>query len=137
SYIISLILQAEALMIAITRSPRLLIKIPAAPAQASFNFNNKPLAVSFERLFESIRPAAALAGAPEPEWHILRANEAGAEVNSWDLCHDVVRSGFGVAGLSAAQFAEPDLEQQWITGTPAQSAFAVTQSCDNPAAPDA
>src|SRR5258708_4664356 len=119
-------------MIAITRSPRLLVKLPAAPPQASFNFNDKPITASFDRLFSSIRPAAVLAGAPAAEWHTLRADEAGAEVNAWDLCPHLVRSGFGVAGLPAAQFAEPDLEQQWITGTPAQSAFAVTQTCDKP-----
>src|SRR5437879_4219943 len=114
-------------MIAITRTPRLLVKLPAAPAQASFQFGNKPLEVRFERLFDSIRPAAAaLAAAPASEWHIMAADTPRGEVNAWDLCHHVVRSGFGVTGLAAAQFAEPDLEQQWITGTPAQHALAVT-----------
>ena len=124
-------------MIAITRNPRLLVKVPAAPAKASFNFSGKPLNVGFERLFTSIRPASArLGAAAAPEWHIMTPNEAAAEVNVWDLCHHITREGFGVAGMAAAQFAEPDLEQQWVTGTAVQHAMAVSRSCEKAADPD-
>jgi hypothetical protein len=124
-------------MIAITRAPRLLVKLPAAPSQINFQFDNTPLNASFVRLFDSIRPAGAeLAGAPAAEWHIMTAGAPGDEVNTWDLCHHVARSGFGVAGLSAAQFAEPDLEQQWITGTPVEHAMAAAQSGDIARVPD-
>src|SRR6266702_679072 len=120
-------------MLAITRAPRLLVKLPSAPDHATFDFGDKQLKGRFEGLFQSIRsPAAELAGSPLADWRVMTADEARAEVTAWDLCHHIVRQGFGVTGLSAALFAEPDLEQQWITGTPAQHALAVTRGCDRP-----
>lgn len=128
-------------MFAFTRAPRLLVKLSAAPAQASFRFGAASLNVGFERLFKSIPPTAqqsssALTAAPEAEWYIVSAVQAAAEVNAWDLCHHLVVQGFGVAGLSNAQFAEPDLQQQWIIGTPVQHALAAAQPCNNPSPPD-
>jgi hypothetical protein len=121
-----------------TRAPRLLVKLPAAPAQAAFTFNSRSLSVSFEPLFRSIRPnAKSLDVAGQPQWHIMAALLAAAETNSWDLCHHIVTQGFGVAGLPNAQFAEPDLDQQWISGTAIQHALAASQPCDRSAPPDA
>jgi hypothetical protein len=120
-------------MIAITRIPRLLVKLPAAPQQVSFRFGNNPLNVGFQRLFESIRPPAASLGATSvPEWYTMSAAEVAGEVNTWDLCHHVVTQGFGVAGLATAEFAEPDLSQQWITATPVEHALAAARTCDQP-----
>src|SRR4051812_35833622 len=111
-------------MIAVMRSPRLLVKLPAAPAQTKFSFGQKTLDVSFEQLFSSIRPPErALGAAPVPVWYAMSPGESAAEAYAWDLCHHLVTQGFGVAGLPAAEFAEPDLEQQWITGTPVQHAL--------------
>ncbi len=125
-------------MIAITRSPRLLVKLPAPPAQVSFSFGDKSLSVGFERLFDSIRsPSPGLGAAPGPEWYVMSPGASAAEVNAWDLCHHLVTQGFGVAGLSAAEAAEPDLEQPWITGTPVQHALAAARTCDQPTASDA
>ena len=122
---------------AITRSPRLLVKLAATPAQASFSFGNRPFSVSFERLFDSIRsPAGGLGAAAVPEWYVMSSTEAGGEVNAWDLCHHLVTQGFGVAGLSTAEAAEPDLEQPWITGTPVEHALAAARTCDQPTGPD-
>ena len=120
-------------MNAITRTPRLLVKLPAAPQQVGFKFGNKPLNIGFQRLFESIRPSAASLGATSvPEWHAMSATEAAGEVNMWDLCHHVVTQGFGVAGLATAEFAEPDMSQQWITATPVEHALAAARTCDKP-----
>ena len=66
----------------------------------------------------------------------MSSSEGAAEVNAWDLCHHITRQEFGVAGLAAVQFAEPDFEQQWTTGTAVQHAIGVTRTCDTPAAPD-
>jgi hypothetical protein len=97
-------------MISLTRTPRLLVKLPAAPGQASFKFRDDYFNVSFERLFDSIRPATAgLAAGPVPEWYVMAATEPAGELNMWDLCHHVVTQGFGVAGLETAEIAEPDL----------------------------
>src|SRR5438094_926545 len=125
------------IVLATTRTPRLLVKLPAAPPKATFGFGARTLDVGFERLFDSIRPAGSrLGAAAEPEWYLMSAGAAAAELNAWDLCHHLVTQGFGVAGLNQAQFAEPDLEQQWISGTPVQHALAAARLCDNPAVPD-
>ncbi len=120
-----------------TRTPRLLVKLAAPPVQTSFDFAGKPIKVSFKPLFSSILPAAkGLAAANQLQWHIMSASEAGAETNAWDLCHHLVTQGFGVAGLPSAEFAEPDLEQQWVAGTAIQHALAAAASCDSPVPPD-
>src|SRR5262249_9636630 len=79
---------------------------------------------------------ARLRAAAATEWHIVAAAESGDEVNAWDLAHGVVSNGqgFGVAG-GAAEFAEPDLEQQWVFGSEPQHAFAMTRTCDGPEDP--
>ena len=85
----------------------------------------------------SVRQRAGLgATAAEPEWYIMSPGQAAAEVNAWDLCHELVGAGFGISGLDRAQFAEPDLEQQWITGTPVQHAMAAARTCEKPDDPD-
>src|ERR1700730_7778844 len=124
----------------ITREPRLLVKLPAVPAGAAtkgfglaparLRFNGKPIDVQFERLFRSI-PAAtgAMAAVAPGEWYVVSAVATGAEGNVWDLCHSLVREGFGVAGLDRASFAEPDLEQSWLSGTPVQHALAAAGGC--------
>jgi Subtilase family len=120
-----------------THSPRLLVKLAAAPPAMSFSFANQPLNVSFERLFASIgSPTGGLGAAPRPEWHIMTPIATAAEVNAWDLCHHLVTQGFGVAGLSAPEAAEPDFEQRWITGTPVEHALAASRTCDKPNDPD-
>jgi len=109
-------------MLVTTRTPRVLAKLSDAPARAALRFGATSVPASFERLFQ--------------QWHLITPDASGAEVNVWDLCHHLVVQGFGVAGISAAQFAEPDLEQQWITGTPAEHAMAAAQTGDKATGPD-
>jgi hypothetical protein len=119
------------------RSPRLLVKLAAAPPAVSFSFGNQPLSVSFQRLFDSIgSPAPGLGAAPRSQWHVMSPTVAAAEVNAWDLCHHLVSQGFGVTGLSAVEAAEPDFEQPWVTGTPVEHALAAARTCDEPKSPD-
>ena len=124
-------------MLAITRSPRVLVKLPAAPEKAAFRFGKAALDVQFERLYKSIRPRPAVLGAAaQPEWHIMNPASSGAEVNVWDLCHHLVTSGLGIAGVPSAEFAEPDFDQQWTVGTPVEHALAAARDCAHPAPPD-
>jgi hypothetical protein len=124
-------------MLAVTRSPRVLVKLAGAPGKSAFRFGNIPLDVQFERLYKSIRPrASGLAAAPQSEWHIMTPGSSGPEVNSWDLCHHLVSSGLGIAGVPNAEFAEPDFEQQWTVGTPLEHAIAAARTCDRPQPPD-
>jgi hypothetical protein len=124
-------------MLAVTRTPRVLVKLSGAPGKAVFRFGNIGLDVQFERLYKSIRPGPSVSGAAsQPEWHIMTQGSSGAEMNSWDLCHSLVTNGFGIAGVAAADFAEPDFEQQWIVGTRVEHALAAARACDKPASPD-
>ena len=63
---------------------------------------------------------------------MIQPTQARAEVNAWDLCHNMVTKGLGIDGLPSAEFAEPDLQQQWIIGTPVQHALAFARACDKP-----
>ena len=124
-------------MIAISRKPRLLVKLHGAPITSTFTFQASPISAKFDRLFQSIRPSAfGLGAAPPSEWYIVSAQQATAEVNAWDLCHHLVTEGFGITGLNNAIIAEPDFDQQWITGTPIEHALAVARDCEKVADPD-
>ncbi len=128
-------------MFAITRTPRLLVKMHTAPKQAvSFKFGKtkQEITATFQPLFENIpRATVALGAAPPSQWYIMSTGETGSEVNAWDLCHHLVQQGFGVVGLEAVEFAEPDIEQQWLSGKVAKQAFAIARDCQTAAFQDA
>jgi len=91
-------------------------------------------AVSFEisRLFESIDSHAAHGAAPGEVWYVLTPQEdAAGNRNDWDDCHGLLQSGFGLAGVPPPSFAEPDIEQRWLTGNASQGGQSLAQSCDN------
>src|SRR5262249_34209301 len=120
-------------MLAITRQPRLLVKTRGAAPQG---FKMADTAVRMQPLFTSIQEKGGLAAAAQPNWYIMSAQAPGEEENAWDLCHQLLRSGFGVAGAPAPEFCEPDLEQRWVFGSDTQHAFAAASTCDKPADPD-
>lgn len=117
-------------MQSITRQPKLLVKMSAAPARINLAIGPSKFSVEVEPLFKSIKPPAKTGIAKPAEWHILNANVEADEVNAWQLCHQMMTTGLGVAGVDAVEFAEPDIEQRWIFGTEAQHAFAAAGSCD-------
>lgn len=117
-------------MDAITRRPRLLVKIALPPPKLSLDFEKKKLDVKFEPLFTSIRPSEALSAVGQPTWHVMTAEDEGEEVNAWDLCHHLMHQGLGIAEAPLPEFAEPDLEQTFLTGAPLAQAFAAAQICD-------
>ena len=62
-------------------------------------------------------------------WQVLTPPPDFAEAAAWDVCHSLLEQGFGVAGAQAPVFAEPDLEQQWITGRNVDLGIALARSC--------
>src|SRR4051812_39891488 len=117
----------------VTRNSRLLVKLSGSPARASIAFQTKSLSFDFEPLFSSIRSGGeGIATAKQPQWHIMSSRESQPETNSWDLCHHLVVQGHGLAGLPKPEFAEPDFEQQWTTGSAVQHALAAVRPCDAP-----
>ena len=109
---------------------RILVKAkPGLPvAQLTFGAAAVPFAAT--PLFRSIGPPPGLGAAAGDVWQILTPAAALEGENSWDICHSLLRQGFGVAGAGAPAFAEPDLQQQWITGKDSEVGFALVKSCD-------
>jgi hypothetical protein len=120
----------------VTRKPKLLVKMPSSPQRLKLALGPSALEVKVEPLFESIKPPAKAGMARNSEWQMLTANAAADEVNSWDLCHQLMTGGLGVAGTGPVEFAEPDLEQRWVFGTEAQKALAAVAPCDAPRTAD-
>jgi hypothetical protein len=108
------------------------ILVKAAPGLSSvrLTFGAAPVAFTATPLFESIEPVPGLGVAGAPTWQILTPQVDLAEELPWDLCHSLLEQGFGVAGAAPPQFAEPDLQQKWLTGDDAELGMALAQSCD-------
>ncbi len=110
---------------------RILVKAaPGLPA-AQLTFGAAAVNFTATPLFKSIGTQPGLGAAAGDVWHILTPPPGFAEANAWDICHALMQQGFGIAGARAPQFAEPDLEQQWITGPDTELGLTLTQSCDH------
>jgi len=92
--------------------------------------------VKAEPLFQSIKDKPKVGLAAPPQWHMVSAVGEQDEVNVWDLCHETMSGGLGMAAGGRVEFAEPDLEQRWIFGTEAESLLAAAGSCDQAQEPD-
>jgi hypothetical protein len=82
-----------------------------------------------EPLFTSIGQTGSLAATAEPSWHVLTSSYPIGETYAWDMCHQLVHEGFGIAGAPPPEFAEPDLQQQWLVAPPANLAMALASTC--------
>lgn len=118
---------------------RLLVKTKPGVPGARLQINGAKLRFDAEPLFKSIgAKRGRLPAAPAATWHVLKpAADAGiagtADVaNPWDLCHQLLASGLGIAGGDQVEFAEPDLQQQWLVGRPGTVAVALTVASSEP-----
>jgi Subtilase family len=114
-----------------TRKPRLLVKMRTGAAAAAVKFGASKIDVNIEPLFKSIKPPTKTGMAAAPEWHLVSTPSAAAELNQWELCHQLLTAGMGIAG-GGAEFAEPDTEQQWDFGKEAQLALSIASPCGDP-----
>lgn len=71
-----------------------------------------PITFEAEPLFESIGRGDAFGAVPGKTWYMLKP--AIAISRTWDLCHPVVRDGFGAAA-GRPEFAEPDFPRHLRT----------------------
>jgi hypothetical protein len=110
---------------------RILVKATPGLPGAQLSFGAASVNFSISPLFESIGQQPGLGAASGDVWQILTPPPGFAEANDWDVCHALLQQGFGIAGAPAASFAEPDLQQQWITGRQSDLGLALSQSCDN------
>jgi len=112
--------------------PRILVKAAPGLAVSRLSFGAAPVEFKATRLFESIDAQPALGAAAGEVWHVLTPPLGFAETNGWDICHSLMRDGFGVAGAPAPAFAEPDIEQRWITGKSTEGGQSLVQPCGAP-----
>jgi Subtilase family len=109
---------------------RILIK--AAPGLPSAQLKLDAATVNFTvtPLFRSIGQQPTLGAAAAEVWQILTPTSELSEQNAWDICHSLMQHGFGVDGAAAPKFAEPDLQQQWLTGLNADLGLTMARACD-------
>ena len=113
------------------KTPRILVKAAPGLSSARLRFGATAVTFTVTPLFKSIAPPKAPGAAAAATWQILTPPPGFAGENAWDVCHSLLQQGFGVAGVPAPEFAEPDLEQQWITGSDAELGMAMSRSCDS------
>ena len=123
-------------MDAFTRRPKLLVKMTPGQQRLTLAAGKSKFGVKAEPLFQSIKDKPKVGLAAAPQWHMVAAADDEDEVNVWDLCHETMTGGLGMAAGGRVEFAEPDLEQRWIFGTDAQSLLAAAGSCDKAQEPD-
>src|SRR5262245_30576458 len=109
---------------------RILVK--AAPGLSDTKLTLGAVPFKASPLFESIDSHEATHGVAAGDvWYVLSpAEDAAVKGNAWDACHDLLKSGLGVAGAPSPTFAEPDIEQRWLTGNASQGGQSLAQSCD-------
>lgn len=115
---------------------RFLVKVSPGVDSQPFTFGDMPVAVRSRPLMPSIdqapkkRKALAAAASPPGTWHIVEPSlAADSSANPWDVCHEMVSQGMGIAGHGAVTFAEPDFAQQWFTGPEEEHLEALQQAC--------
>lgn len=121
----------------VTRAPRLLVKAKPIPQGTSFNVGKIPF--HLEPLLPNFPRKPVMGAAPDSEWHLTDVPTDVDEADLWDLCHQLQSKGLGIAGGPAVEFAEPDLEQQWVFDTPDRAAakgFRATAAPDACTKPD-
>lgn len=109
---------------------RFLVKLRGPTGAASFAVSGARVAFSATPLFSSIEPTPALGVAAPATWHILEPAMALDAGNPWDVCHSLVTQSFGIGGDQAIEFAEPDLQREWYSGSVAEQALAMTAPCE-------
>ena len=110
--------------------PRILVKATPGLTASQLQFGAAAVPFTVTPLFKSIGPQPTLGAVADNVWQVLTPPPGFAEENSWDVCHALLQQGFGVAGASPPEFAEPDLQQQWITGKDSDLGLSLARSCD-------
>lgn len=113
------------------QAQRFLVKMRPPGNAASVRLFGAAVPLAVRPLFQSIGAAPGLGVAAPASWHVVEPTLELDTGNPWDVCHEMVSHGLGLAGGALPEFAEPDLQQSWITGSPEDEAFALTASCES------
>ena len=111
--------------------PRFLVKARPGLRSKPLRLGAARIQLTPEPLFTSIgRDDALAAGPAATEWYVVSTPLGAVEENAWDVCHRLMTEDLGVSGGPGIEFAEPDLQQKWITGEPNQEALAAAAACE-------
>jgi len=112
-----------------TSTQYILVKARPGLKETKLALGRSSVNVRVEPLFRSIGQDGALgAAAGDTTWYAFEPSVPVDQPNLWDLCHSLVQNGLGVAD-GAIEFAEPDLQQQWIVGEEAGLGIATARTC--------
>jgi hypothetical protein len=118
-------------------SPRLLVKAQPGSLRSSLQLAAGSVEFQIEPLFTSIGVGSQLGATAMPVWHVLTPAQPLDRIQAWNVCHELVRTGLGLDGGPAVEFAEPDLVQQWLPNDPGAVALAAASTCADSKPPDA
>ena len=107
----------------------LLVKAASLPQGQGFAVAGVGGGITAEPLFRSIPPAGGMGLAAPSSWWRLKVPDTGKPGHAWDMCHELVRGGLGIAGGAGTEFAEPDLEQQWVYTDDNRHAMGLVAAC--------
>lgn len=95
-----------------------------------------PVRLKVRPLFRSVGRTDAKGATAASEWHIVETELPASGMNQWDLCHEMMRQGQGIAS-GGVEIVEPDLEQRWPIGPTArmETNFAVREGGAHPQDP--
>ncbi len=108
---------------------RILIKARTGLPSATLALGAAQVNFPLVPLFKSIGRTSGLGAAAGSTWYVLEAPFGFDAANPWDVCHSLMHAGLGVAGAPVPEFAEPDLEQRWLTGDDAELGLALAAGC--------
>lgn len=115
---------------------QLLVKTKPGVSGARLQIDGARVRFTAAPLFKSIGTGRGrLAAAPSATWYVLKpaVGMAAADfATPWDLCHQLLAEGLGVAGGEQVEFAEPDLQQQWLVGRPGAVATGLATAPPGP-----
>ncbi len=120
----------------VTRATRILVK--ASPMPEGMGFSVGRASFHLQPLFPGARQAPLMGATAPAEWHVAELPPGADPASAWDVCHQLNTRGFGMAGAPAVEFAEPDLEQQWISPAAPETGgmgLAAADPCAAPAPP--
>ena len=109
---------------------RLLIKTNRQATDFRFGGGASEGAVALRPLMPNVdrANAQAFAAAAGEAWHVT--DDVVSEADAWDQCHTLVQNGLGIGPGDGVTFAEPDLEQSWLSNEEHQLGLAGTRSDD-------
>jgi hypothetical protein len=118
----------------------ILVKGTLPPEGAAFSLRGPggsgTVSFTSRPLFKHIGGSQERGLAAPSTWHLLSASGDLGEANAWDICHSLLRGGFGIAGVGVPEFAEPDIAQRWTFGDDTLQARALASGCAAPAPQD-